>query len=166
MKLKGLVFLAGFCLTSSAVPLTAGAAMSYPVAEVPAVEDFTSLGQQSHQQRLPILLVFSAEDCDYCHLLEEEFLKPLMINAAYDDRVIIRRVMIDSPVDFTDFNGKRISVDTFRRNHKVKVTPTVVFVGHDGQPLGPRLIGINTVDFYGYYLENAIQESLLKVRAN
>jgi hypothetical protein len=40
----------------------------------------------------------------------------------------------------------------------------VVFLNHQGKELAERLIGITTRDFYGGFLDEAIEESLHRLR--
>ena len=49
------------------------------VGEVPASGDLHTTGAEALQRRLPIVLEFSAADCDYCRQLEREFLIPMLI---------------------------------------------------------------------------------------
>ena len=66
----------------------------YPPVAVPDAADLAGTGALSRARQLPIMLVFSADDCPYCRLLEEEFLKPMLISGEYDDKVIFLRKII------------------------------------------------------------------------
>ncbi|MGB5259195.1 MAG: thioredoxin fold domain-containing protein [Gammaproteobacteria bacterium] len=115
-------------------------------------------------RRLPILLVFSAIDCTYCELLEEEFLEPMLLGGEYKDRVIIRKVILDNGSRLTDFNGQRRDATAFSDQYKVFVTPTLLFVDGDGTELTGRMLGINTLELFGGYLDDCIETALLNVR--
>lgn len=133
--------------------------------QVPQTTDLTREGALSRKRRLPIMLVFSADYCHYCRLLEEEFLKPMLISGDYDDKVIIRVVDISGLDEIRDFNGALVSADTFATGQGVFVTPTVKFLDDRGRDLVPKMVGITTIDFYGWYLDEAIESSLARLRA-
>ena len=142
-----------------------GSAVERPKVKVRITTDLQKLGQMSRKRRLPVLLVFSAAHCPYCELLEAEILKPMLISGDYTNKVIIRKLMIDSGDTIIDFSGKKISADSFMTRHGVYVTPTILFLGPKGTELAKRLIGINTVEMFGGDVDNAINSSLRALQA-
>lgn len=128
--------------------------------KVEEVNDFSKLGKISHEKRLPILLVFAAKHCTYCHQLEEDFLKPMLRSGDYTDKVLIRKVNIDGFGAIRDFKGKQVDVQDFADRYQVYVTPTVVFIDGDGTQLAQKRVGLNTPDFYGGYLDQSINTAL------
>jgi len=128
------------------------------------VGDFSALAEVSEQKRLPILLMFSASHCTYCVRLEEEFLKPMLRSGDYDDKVLIRKIRIDSYDKVRDFDGKRIAVDEFTDRYNVYVTPTVAFLDSSGNQLAPKRVGLTTPEFYGGYLDQSIEVALDMLR--
>jgi thioredoxin-related protein len=123
---------------------------------VSQVVDFAALGDRARAGRMPIVLVVSRADCPYCELLKEEILQPMLISGDYDGRVLIRELLIDSALPLRDFDGQAIAPDALASRYRTRLTPTVLFLDHRGRELTERMIGINTVDFYGYYLDAAI----------
>jgi len=122
------------------LPLLLGAAE--PVS-VPRVTDLQALGAEARARNLPILVMFSSEHCPYCMVVREEFLKPMLRSGDYTQRVIIVEIESDE-TPLIDFD--------------------VVFLDAEGRELAPRLVGITTVDFYGGYLDEAIDTALLRLR--
>jgi thioredoxin-related protein len=127
---------------------------------VPEVKDFAAEGQKAEKQRLPILLMFAADYCAYCERLEEDFLKPMLRSGDYRDKVLIRKLHIDSSASIRDFDGATITPAEMGERYKVSVTPTVVFIDGDGVELAPKRVGLTTPDFYGGYLDDAISQAL------
>lgn len=125
-------------------------------AGVSRVENFAVLGDRARSGHMPILLVVSQEDCPYCELLKREILEPMLVSGEYDGRVIIRELLIDSELPVRDFDGRAIAPDELARRYGVRLTPTVLFLDDRGRELTKPMIGINTVEFYGYYLDAAI----------
>lgn len=134
--------------------------------EVVKTNDLYTLAGQSEQRRLPILLMFSAENCGYCIRLEEDFLKPMLRSGDYEDKVLIRKIGIDSNDKVRDFDGKQVSIEAFSSRYNVVVTPTVVFLDSSGAQLAPKRVGLTTPDFYGGYLDQSIDTALEVLRRN
>lgn len=131
--------------------------------EVPMGQDLRADGRQSARHDRPIVLVFSARNCSYCELLESSILRPSLMGGYYDDQIIMRKLMLDSQLPIGDFDGQRRAPSAISRRYQVHVTPTVLFVDAQGKELAPRLVGINTVEMYGGYLDAAIQEARRKL---
>ena len=142
------------------LPLLLGAAD--PVS-VPRVSDLQALGAEARARNLPILVMFSSEHCPYCMVVREEFLKPMLRSGDYTDRVIIVEIESDETI-LTDFDGRPIEAIDLAQRYAATLSPTVVFLDSDGRELAPRLVGITTVDFYGGYLDEAINTALLHLR--
>jgi len=126
---------------------------------VPQINDFFVEAVAAKKSRLPILVMFSADDCDYCEKLEAEILRPMYISGDYHDKVIIRKVMIDDYDSVRDFKGVELEASEFADKYHVMVTPTVMLLDSDGELLAPKILGINTVEFYAAYLDQAIDVS-------
>ncbi len=141
------------------------AALTAMAGEIPAIKDLRLEANQSQAKRLPILVMFSADNCVYCMHLEDDFLKPMHSGGFYDDKVIIRQIKLGSG-NMVDFDGSRISADELAQRYNVSVTPTVVFIDARGRQLTQRMVGLTTPEFYGSYLDQAIDTSLDRLRRN
>lgn len=120
----------------------------------------------AQRKQVPILVLFSSSYCGYCTVVREDFLKPMLKNTEYDNKVVIRVVSIDSDAALRDFDGRMIAPETLAQLHNVYVTPTVKLLGPHGETLAPDLVGLSTVDYYGYYLDSAIDTSLKQLRGD
>lgn len=128
--------------------------------------DLSADGEYAQAHKLPILLAFTADYCDYCKLLEEDFLKPMLISGHYQDKILIRKVVVDSSYHLTDFDGTATYADQFASRYKVRLFPTLLFLDSQGNELAERMIGINTPEFYGGYLDQNIDLALSRVRGS
>jgi len=128
-------------------------------AAVPLAQDLQKAGRQAEQYCAPVLLEFAAEYCDYCELLEHEILDPTLLDRDYQRRVLMRKVMIDGNRRLRDFNGRMTDEARLAAHYKVWVTPTVLFVDSNGVEIARRLVGVSSVDFYGGYLDTALDKS-------
>ena len=144
--------------------VTAVQAEILPYVKVREVTDLQAVGQEARGRKLPILIMFSIQGCPYCDVVREEFLKPMLRSGDYDDRVIMLELYSDSYTQLRDFNGQLISSNELTQRYKAGFAPTVVFLDSRGNELAERLIGITTRDFYGGFLDEAIDESLQRIR--
>ncbi len=143
--------------------VTAVQAEILPYVKVREVTDLQVVGQEARVRKLPILIMFSMRDCQYCDVVREEFLKPMLRSGDYAERVIMLELYSDSHAQLRDFNGQLISASVLIQRYKAGFAPTVVFLDSQGKELAERLIGITTRDFYGGFLDEAIDESLQRV---
>ena len=119
---------------------------------------------QAKTRKLPILLMFSASYCGFCSIVKEEFLKPMKLSGDYTDKVIVRVLELDSADDVIDIDGKTIDPEELARRYNVQLTPTLIFLDSSGNELVQQMVGVTTVDFYGGYLDEAIDGSLRQLR--
>ena len=126
--------------------------------------DLQADAQQADDRRLPMLIMFSASHCGYCSIVKDEFLKPILLSGDYTDKVIIRVLEIDSGDDVRDLDGTNIDPEVLAERYNIYLTPTLVFVNPRGQEIAQRITGVVTVDFYGGYLDDAIDSSLAQLR--
>jgi thioredoxin-related protein len=132
--------------------------------EVPVAQDLQQEGQGARAGRLPILLAFSAIQCPYCRDLEEEFLEPMLLSGDYADKIIIRKLVLDNGSHVRDFSGRSVEAAELAHGLRVFVTPTILFVDAEGRELAQRMIGINTLEMFGGYLDGCIDTALLNLR--
>ncbi len=158
MKIRHLVILLIFSLAGSTV--FAGTAEGR---RVPLTTDLQTDAAQARAMGIPLLVMFSLDDCPYCMVVREEFLDPMQRNNDYRDKVLMRILRMDG--DFvTDFDGRRVEADDLAVRYGASVAPTVVLLDHNGRLLVKRLLGITTSDYYGVYLDAAINLSLQRLR--
>lgn len=150
-----------------AATLMAAAACAFAAGppRVPVTHDLQADGQRSEQRSLPIMLVFTAPGCSYCKLLKRDFLKPMLRSGDYANKVLIREVKIEAGQSVVDFAGKSVSTSALAQRYHVRVTPTVLFLDGQGRELAKPMVGINSVDFYGSYLDQSIDVARSKLQA-
>lgn len=120
------------------------------------IDNFKEISIEMQNSKRPLLLAFRADYCTYCRQLENEYLIPMDKSSDYHQRVIIRAFNLGKTETVTDFSGEKISADDFLAKHGISITPTLVFLNATGTHVAEPLLGFNSPDFYGAYLENAI----------
>lgn len=158
-NLLSLLLLAGTGLLSSNSFANGYDDEGLPAVTVDQAQNLIVDARQSRDQHKPILLFFSMQGCSWCRYVEEEHLKPMLRNADYRNKVIIRKVMTDDYVSVIDFNGIKISSSVLSLRYNASFTPTVVFIDHRGQQLAPRILGVRNTEMYGGDLDEGISLS-------
>ena len=128
-------------------------------AGVPLAIDLHREGRRAEQACIPLLLEFAADECEYCTLLEEEILNPTLLNRDYDQRVLMRKLLIDRSRKLRDFDETPVTAAELANRYRVFVTPTLLFVDSQGRELAERMVGVTTLELYGGYLDQAIEVS-------
>ena len=153
--MKKFVFPFGWCLFGLSLW---GSALAQ--VQVQRATDFAADGAKARDRGLVILLLVSQEHCGWCDLLKREQLLPMLKSGRYQERVLIRELRIDPGEQVQDFSGQSLAGARFASRYGVYVTPTLLFFGPDGRELSRRIVGINTPELFGWYLDQAIDEAL------
>lgn len=111
-----------------------------------------------------LVVVFSAKHCPYCRVLEDQYLKPMLRSGAWDGRMAVRRIEMDTVSDLRDFSGAPVASDALARRHGIRVTPTILFMDARGNEVAPRLIGIGSEHFFAGMLEDSIDQASGAIR--
>ena len=130
---------------------------------VPVTTDLQADARLAQSRGVPLLLMFSLDDCPWCMVVREEFLDPMQRNPEYRGKVLMRILKMDGAY-VTGFDGRRVPVDDLAVRYGASVAPTVVLLDYRGRMLTERLLGVTTPDFYGGYLDAAIEQSLQRLR--
>ena len=134
--------------------------------EIPLIDDLAALGRVAGRRRLPIVLLVSRSDCSYCALLKEEVLNPMMKSREYDDQALLGELMLDSVEPLRGFQGEYELRDDLASRFDADLTPTLLFLAPDGTELAPRIRGVNTLEFFGFYLDRAIESARTRLATN
>jgi len=132
---------------------------------VPHARDFQKDAQAARDKNGVVLVVFASAYCGYCERVLKEFLIPMSGNADYRSKLVMRRVETSGSLELKDFQGRRTAHRKFAVQSGVRLVPTVMVFDAEGRPLSKPVVGLTTVDYYGHYLDQAINEGLDKVRA-
>ncbi len=133
--------------------------------ELPSVMDFTVDAKESHAKQKPILVLFMRSSCRYCKTVLKDYLLPMQRDPAFKDRVILRQIETSSMDTLIDFDGNKTTHSAFSAKHQVWVVPDIKLFDSNGQVL-TSIVGLLNVYFYYAHLENSIDESQAKIKAN
>lgn len=131
---------------------------------VPYARNLQRDGELASSKNGVVLVMFSGEYCGYCERVLNEFLVPMSRNPEYQAKVVMRRVDNTGLTTVRAFDGSVEDHRKFTASQGVGMVPTVVLFDRNGRRLGKPLVGLTTVDYYGAYLDEAIDKALAKVR--
>ena len=143
--------LAAFCSVGSSLAHAKDTALPVP----------TSLPQTARAakaQGQPLVLLISLPGCVYCELVRRSYLIPLLADTGLQAWQLD---ITNRSAPLVGFDGKATTAAAQAKAWDATFTPTVLFLGSQGQELAERLVGIAVPDFYGAYLE----QRLLAARA-
>lgn len=108
----------------------------------------------------PIVLMVSQFSCPYCETLRKAVINPMIKSGEFDDKAVIRELLVDPGEMLVDSDGSVIPAITFANRYIGElVTPTVLLLDAAGNQLLEPIVGISNLDFYGSYLESAIDDA-------
>jgi thioredoxin-related protein len=143
---------------------TANWAPAAQTESLPAVKDFKVEAKESQTKQAPIMVLFMSNTCTYCEKVLQDYLLPMQRDHEYDNKVILRQIEINSQDKLIDFNGKVTTQSAYSSTHKIWAVPTIMLFDSQGHEL-TQIVGLLTLDFYLAYLDNAINESQAKIKA-
>jgi len=121
------------------------------------VKDMRQLKQYSAARDVPVLLLFTAEDCVYCEAIRQNYLIPMSQSGKYQNRILIRQLYIDEYSLVRDESGELVGGDRISRHYAVDITPTILFINAQGQEVAERIVGLSGADYFDKTLDTAIQ---------
>jgi thioredoxin-related protein len=133
----------------------------------PALQPARDLARDARDmetRRLPMLVLYSQANCAWCNRARREYLLPMQRDPGNRERVVLRQIDIDSDAPLTGFDGRGTTHRRFAQSEHASTTPTVVFYASDGARLGEAIVGFHLADFYGAYLDRALEASLATLR--
>jgi thioredoxin-related protein len=125
---------------------------------LPIAHDLDSDAAQAAAREVPIVIMFSSDECPYCDLIARYYLGPLAADPATAERAVIRMVK-DDATPIVDFAGVRMSHAEFSARQGVQLVPTLRFFSSAGERLADDLVGVGVEDFYLAYLYQRLDQA-------
>lgn len=102
---------------------------------------------------LPLTVMVSLQGCPFCKAVRDNHLAPLLGEQA----VSVVQVDVGSSLPLLDAQGQAGTHADQVRRWGVKVAPTLLFFGRQGNEVAERLVGALLPDFYGAYLAQRLE---------
>lgn len=87
--------------------LAAGVATAQPAASLPVPADLMLDGAQAERDGKPLILFFSFPGCQFCHVVRQNYLAPLLRTDDARKRPVIRELDVTSTRSVKGFDGSR-----------------------------------------------------------
>ena len=120
---------------------------------LPVPKSLPQTAQASKAKGQPLVLLITLPGCVYCEMVRRSYLMPLLPDSG------LQAWQLDSTNSTTalmGFDGKPTTAAAQVKAWNATFTPTVLFLGSQGQELAERLVGIAVPDFYGAYLDQRL----------
>lgn len=117
--------------------------------KLPELTHLQSDAKIAAQKNLPIMLMFGATYCEFCHTLRSEVLDPMTLSGMYEGKyVVMRHILIDHELTMPGFDGKPLNMRTWSDKIHADLTPTTAFFDSTGKEIAPRIVGISNLEMY------------------
>ena len=108
----------------------------------------------------PLVLLASLPGCPYCERIRRSHLLPL--EKEHPGGVV--QIDVGSRAPLLDFDGTTKTHDAIADALQARFTPTVMFLGPNGDEVAERLVGAGIPDFYGALLEQRLDAARAALR--
>ena len=109
--------------------------------------------QTAASKKEPLVILVSLPGCPYCEVVRRNYLLPLQRDTGLHAWQLN---ISDKTTPLIGFNGKATTAAAQIAAWKAGFTPTVLFLGPQGQELAERLVGLGSNDFYGADLDERL----------
>ena len=133
-----------------------------PPSTLTEARDLAAEARQAAARGVPLVVLYSRDDCSWCAKVRREHLGPLSRDPATP--AVIRELHMDRTTPVLDFAGRRTTSADFSKQMQAQFAPTVMFHGPDGAALAEPIVGFRLADFYAAYLDRAIEESRARLQ--
>lgn len=152
----GLLFLSLF-LTWQTASFAQSAHAKHRLIEL---NDLQALGQEAQKNQLPIMLLFSAKWCDYCLVLKDQVLEPMLLSGMYEGQwMYMRQVNLDDGTPLKTIDGRTLSKGKWAFQMKADLTPTILFLDGNGKQVAEPIIGISEVTLYTGLIHSRLNQA-------
>lgn len=131
---------------------------------LPVVSDLETAVKLAREQRAPVFVAFTLKHCPYCATARRDYWEPMNGSNTWRGKVVMVEIVLDGPPALRDFAGKRTTVREFAKRFAVRTAPTVIVFDTQGKSAAEAVIGLASGDFYGAYLDHAIEAGIAAVR--
>ncbi|MSQ51706.1 MAG: hypothetical protein EXR28_07445 [Betaproteobacteria bacterium] len=133
---------------------------------LPEPVDLRSSAAGAAGQGRVLLVLFSETGCPWCERVRREYLLPMQQNAGVQKKAMFFQVDVDAGTPLLDFSGRSTTQAQLARRYGIRIMPTVLLLGPQGERLAEPLVGFGSSDFYGAYLDERIDRAWVALNAH
>lgn len=120
--------------------------------------EYRQSGINNEGQKKVVLMLVSQPNCSYCVQITEEILRPMIISGNYATNTLFSEIEINTGKSIKDFAGNSVNATEFAQRYGAWATPTLLFLDQRGKQVAQKIIGINTPELYGFYVDKALRQ--------
>ena len=128
-------------------------------AELPRAENLQTDAQQAATDKKPIVLFFTLPNCSYCRIVRYDYFLPLLKQRTGNEQPILREISVTGQNRVTLFDGQSVSEAALAERYKVQMTPTVLFVNHEGDIVGNSILGGDHTNYIALFDKSLAEAS-------
>jgi thioredoxin-related protein len=130
----------------------------YATSQLELADDFSRIEGMSKESKQMVIVMVTQPDCSFCEYVKSAHIEPMLRKGTLENIAIVRELDL-SGIAFTDFSGDSINPGQFARRYNAEFSPSLLFLSANGDQLHEPIIGVGSRDYYGYYLDKAIEKS-------
>lgn len=131
---------------------------AYAISPLEPVGDLSRLGSEAKESNRMVIVLVTQPDCTFCEYVKSAHIEPMMRKGSLANIAIVRELDL-SGISFKDFSGESIDPGQLARRYNAEFSPSLLFLSSTGEQLHEPIIGVGSRDYYGYYLDKAIEKS-------
>ena len=120
---------------------------------LPVPVSLPGAAQTAAAKKEPLVILVSLPGCPYCEVVRRNYLLPARNETGLQAWQLN---ITDKATPLVGFDGKATTAAAQVAAWKAGFTPTVLFLGPQGQEIAERLVGLGSNDFYGAYLDERL----------
>lgn len=133
------LFLIGFCnaLAYSETPHTS-------TTDKPFFDTFsgnlsTDIKRAKNENKFGLFLFFSTPNCLFCHRMKTTLFNQTDVQTYYQLNFRLLDINIESDTHLIDEQGQRLNQINYAELHRIRLTPTSIFIDQQGQQIHPHV---------------------------
>lgn len=127
--------------------------------------NFHALSEKMQRKKMGLVLLLHAEHCHYCIMMDKKILSPMIRSGEYNEKVFIRKLQVGIEDEIVGFKGTKTTASKLISQYDATFTPTLLFLDAKGTEQVVKIIGLNSLEFFGAAVEEQIEELLAIIRA-
>lgn len=128
---------------------------------LPVPVSLTAAAQAAAAQGEPLIILVTLPGCPYCELVRRSYLLP---GRAQGRLHAWQLDITNRTAPLVGFDGQPTTARAQLLAWNTRFTPTVLFIGPQGQTLAEPLEGVAVPDFYGAYLDERLATARLALK--
>lgn len=123
-----------------------------------AVDNLQLDAARAKEKDMLVLVLVTLPTCSICEYVKLDVIEPMIKAGDFDDIAIVRELSLQD-YSIIDFDGSTIGANNFANRYSAEFAPIVLFLSSNGDQLHKPIIGMSSRDYYGFYLEEAVNKS-------